>query len=445
MSTQETVQRTCLIHENIEIIAIDLTQSQREKQDDKYLCVQCLIDKIGINTIVLYDNTIDMIKEMKSKAKKITQDMTQVRVNNIKQLQQSILDYDQLTKEVISKLQNNINQQIIEGEKEIELRDQQMDSINLEEDIPILSSLYKGNNQFEIPNQSYNSETISQFLDQLEQSLHQISISQQISSIYSQIKKIKQQFSIQLEFGKIDKYRTPSLKQVCKIHEQEIIMVDISRCDSEQQNRLACVECIQQFPNKYVSLKEAYKRWNQYKEQQYKMNSDFKNHRQSKFDLGVQIVSEFQHSVKNRINEIIQSLEAQFKLDSQIILIENDQKNLNIDELDEQEILKVLNILSQKDQHLNQKKQLEKLNQEDSIFYTNLKQNLDYLIKQNILTKYNIINVFIDNQQELLTINDIDSIDSNLNQLDEKSMIKKFKLLEYITQIINDSFNFYKN
>lgn len=60
-------KKCCLIHENYEIIAVDLNVSSNKK----FLCANCLIEMIGTKTIILYDKTLSMIKDMKNKSNEL--------------------------------------------------------------------------------------------------------------------------------------------------------------------------------------------------------------------------------------------------------------------------------------------------------------------------------------------------------------------------------------
>ncbi|CAD8105632.1 unnamed protein product [Paramecium sonneborni] len=441
MSEKMIEKRTCQLHENLEILAVDLSQQSNEQDVNKYLCVKCLIEKIGIKEIVLYDKTIDMIKEIKSKQKKQNQDMIQEKVQNIKQLQQSILEFDKIMKGTISKLQNSFDQQIMEGQKEIQQRDSQIDSINLDQGIQILSSIYRENDEYEIPTQKYETENISQFLDSIKQQLLQISTSQQFLQIQQSIKTIEQQFLIKEDPPKIQKNITLSLKQICKIHESDIIMINLNPSESQSQKRFACVECIQECSNNYVSLKEVNKRWIQYTQQQNEIKQNYQIKRQSKFNSATLIII-----IKNTLSEIIQSLDTQFKQEDSLFLIKNDYKDFNINQLDEQEIQNVVDILCQKDQHSKLKNKQEDLNQFDSKFYSNLKLNLDNLMQYDILTKHNLIKIIDDNEQDIIKIDDYVQNNNELNnKLDANSFFKKLLISDQYNFILNDVFNFYIN
>ena len=63
MSSIECKIENCTAHK-LEILAVDL-KAHKEK-NNKFLCVKCLIERIDGNYIVLINEGLEMIKEMKN-------------------------------------------------------------------------------------------------------------------------------------------------------------------------------------------------------------------------------------------------------------------------------------------------------------------------------------------------------------------------------------------
>ncbi|CAK63461.1 unnamed protein product (macronuclear) [Paramecium tetraurelia] len=436
MSDQEFGKRICQNHANFEIIAVQEIQS--DSQDIKYLCVKCLIQMIGIQNIILYEDFIKA-KEKRNTCEMEIKQQTQQRVNYMKELQQSVDKLDQLMKGVIGQLQNNIGEKIAQSQKEIEQGDSQGESKSLDEN----NSIQEGTSG-NIDEQE-KSKIISNFFRSIKEQVKQMQGSQEYLQIILSIKKIEQSFQIKSEPFQMEINKTLSLKQNCKIHNQVIIMVDLNLYESEPQNRFACVQCIQEFHNQYVSLSDVIQRFRKYNEEKESINESYHTQRKGKFKNTSQMLSQLKNKYNQEISDIVQSLDKQFKEQEYLDQKDNDLSILDIQELDEKEVMDIVDILCKKDQHAELKEKQKTQDENDSKVYKMLKKNLECLMQYDILTIHNLMNILQGDQLNLLNIEDFIENNESIIKLDDNQFIKKFQRLQQYLSIIEYSFSFYND
>ncbi|CAD8201958.1 unnamed protein product [Paramecium pentaurelia] len=443
MSIIENVNKICQTHQ-FEILAVDLQAAREQKQ--KYLCVKCLIERIQGNNIVLLSEAIEMIKEMKNQCKDEVEKKNQETLNSIQNLQSSVLKINEHFTQVFDKLQYKINENINSNEQHIEQKKTSFDELNLDKDIETLSLIYKGNSNCESIKQEQNLEEFVQMLDKIQSELSMISNIKQFSQIFESIQQIKSQFQIGQNTPKrrFDKHETPTLKYVCNQHGKKIMMINLSQ-NEQDQSGLACEKCIQQFPKReYITVEDANTKWKELQGQQKLMISKYNNSRYSKFNSSIKSIQQLKEIYNQTLTDIIQQLERQRNMNQNT---QNNNSNVveDIYELDEQEILKIVDFLSQKDKNYKLKLEQQEQDQVDLIFYQNQKNHLENLMKYNLLTKNNLMRIQNQDQYEQYSITDIIQENQYDSNSDVQSFFKKFLLLEQYCSIFDDSCNFYKN
>ncbi|CAD8128828.1 unnamed protein product [Paramecium sonneborni] len=443
MSFNDNKIKMCQAH-LLEILAVDLNAAKEQKQ--KYLCAKCLIERIDGNYIVLLKEAINMIKEMKTKCKEDAVKKTQDALTNMQNLQSSVSKINEQFSIVFEKLQNKIKENINLNEQEIELKKNLTDELILDKDIETLSFVKNGSgsSNFDPPKQKYNLDNFVQLLDKIQNDLLQTSNKQQFSEIFEQIQQLKSLFQLGQPTlkRKFNKHETPTLKQLCNQHGKKIMMMNLNQ-DQLEQSGLACEKCIQQFPKReYITIEDANIKWKEFQGQQKQMISKYNNDRQFKFSSVIKLIQQLKDIYDHTLSDLIQQLERQ-----KIMNYENQNYNLNyvedIYEKDEQEILKIVDILSQKDKHQRLKKEQQEQDQVDLIFYQNLKQNLENLMKYDLMTKYNLLRIQNMDQGQLSNYIEINQYNESQNNSDFKSIIKKFQQLDQFLSIIEDANTFY--
>ncbi|CAD8079310.1 unnamed protein product [Paramecium sonneborni] len=443
MSSQNNNKLMCSSHENFEIIAVDLKKQTIDKQGNKFLCAQCLIQKLGDGNIILYNQTIEMIKDLKQKSNQLNREACQLKLQNMQELESSINNFNELFNDIFNKLLKSIDQQIKENQKEIQSKDVTIDLINLAEDVQILSDNYQGDNQYSIPREQINVQSISQFLDVIKLPLIQLSSSSQFSQILQSIKKIEQQYSIiqQHQNNEKEQKKTPSLNQICTDHQLEIIAINLHSIGQESEtNRFACIECIEQNPIKYISLKKVNQKWNEFIEEQNQLTTQYNSKRESKLNSFIKLIEQLKDNYIKTLSQIEDQI-------IQLLQIDNSKeqyqiKNISFFEQDEQSIKQIVDILSQKDKHATLQAKQDKINEEDSLLFLNLKQGLDNLIKQDLFAKEQLVKISNSNFDDsfIFKINE----QNTKNDCQEcQDFIIKTQISDQYLSIINESIQFH--
>ncbi|CAD8129226.1 unnamed protein product [Paramecium sonneborni] len=304
----------------------------------------------------LLTETIDMIQDMKTQTLRVNKEENQIRLNNMKQLQSSVLEFKELIKSVLSKILNNIDQQINQIEKEIDLKEFKPEIKNLEEDVEILSNNYKGNYNYVIPVQQSSLENDIKFVDSLHQILNSIQNSQQYIQIIGSIECIKSKKKNQ-EVTKVnqtslrvfDQHKAPISYKQCNKHNKRIMMVNIN-LDDQELSKFACIDCIQEFPLQYITLEEASKRWNLLKGQQEDLNNLYNLKRKNQYNHSVQIIKKLKDNYNQTLNEILISLDKQLENRNDDIFSSNKFNNKELLQMDEKQFQQIIKLLSSKDQ-----------------------------------------------------------------------------------------------
>ncbi|CAD8116965.1 unnamed protein product [Paramecium primaurelia] len=436
----EIPKRFCQMHDNYDIIAVDLSISCNKK----FLYVKCLLEMIETKSIVLSDKAIQMIKDMKNKSDEQKQELNKIKLQNLKQLQNSTAQFEGLIKNTLSKLSDSIEHQIIENQNELDTTDSQVQRIDLEEDIEILSTNYKENEEFNMAVQHIDKSKLSQFFDSIKESLIQQQSSKHFNQINQLIDNIEKQLSISQDTKnkQIEEYKTPSLNQLCSKHNYQIISVNLNQVqNNENLNRLACIQCIQEIPIQYVTLNETSKRWNQFVEQQDEMKSKYQRQREFKIKKTIKFIKQLKQQYQQILTEIIQSLNDQL---NQVIEDSQQIKQMDISvflQLDEKSIQQIVNILSLKDQPHSLKTIQENTDKHYSQFQQQLISKLNNLIQQELIIKEKLIKISNNNEKQLEE-SDFEDIKDNPNIT---QFLQNCRLQSQYLQIVEDSFNFYKN
>ncbi|CAD8129551.1 unnamed protein product [Paramecium sonneborni] len=371
-----------------------------------------------------------------------TEDREYLWMLNIK-----VLEFKGLMKSVLSKMLNNIDQQINQIEKEVDLKEFKPEIKNLEEDVEILSNNYKGNFNYIIPVQQSSLENDIKFVDSLNQILNSIQNSSQYTQIIESLECIKQKNKKQEEsqVNKItqrefDQQKASFLYQKCNKHSKKIVMVNLNQEDQEL-SQFACLDCVQEFPLQYITLEEANKRWILQKGQQEDLIHQYNLKRKNQYNNAVQIIKKLKDTYNQTLNEIIISLDKQLDNSNDDIFSTNKFSNTDLFQMDEKQLQQIIKLLSSKrlNQHIIE--QQEKNDQQDLLFYSNLKTKLENLMKEDLLCKYQI-NKNLNKQQQI--INQI--IDDNKNALDSElhEFIQKSQMQEIYLTIFNESVESFK-
>ncbi|CAD8116690.1 unnamed protein product [Paramecium primaurelia] len=148
--------------------------------------------------------------------------------------------------------------------------------------------------------------------------------------------------------------------------------------------RLACVECIEENPFQYISLKEANNMWNTFIGQSEDLISEEKKH-----------LKWLQKKLNNQKIIIIIHQKCSNQKQQRVFRLPQIRKQIHF-YLDEKSIEKMIDLLSQQDKNILQ--QYKKQDRLDKLFYQNVKSKLETLIKHDLLCKQQLMKILQDQQ-----------------------------------------------
>ncbi|CAD8214049.1 unnamed protein product [Paramecium octaurelia] len=385
---------------------------------------------------------------MKTQSLKIAKEENVLRLTNLKQLQSSIKSFKNQIKSELGKLLQLIDQQMEQIQIEIESKESKLEIKNYNEEIQILSKNYIGNFNYNIPKQLCYKEKDLALVQLIQESIESQSKSQYFIQIMESINLIRssepinQQANInQIPTKEFDQHKTPCLNQICNKHNKEIIMLNINY-NEPKFSRLACVECIQENPIQYVSLKEANNMWNTFIGQSEDLISKHNCRREQMFKLVIEEIKQLKDYYNHSLSEMLSSIDEQFEKNNQEIQDFLKQENKQIFELDEKSVEKMIDLLSQQDKNKHILQQQDKQDRLDQLFYQNVKSKLETLIKHDLLCKQQLMLILQEQQNNNNIGNNLQTDIKITPEINE--FMSKCQLQEQYLKIFTESTNFQK-
>ncbi|CAD8119047.1 unnamed protein product [Paramecium primaurelia] len=192
--------------------------------------------------------------------------------------------------------------------------------------------------------------------------------------------------------------------KICKKHNQEIIMINISQEKSEF-SRWACIECIEENPIQYVSLKEAKKMWIKYIDQSKDLIFTKTGSRKQKLQIILQKVKQIKTNLNNQLQEILIIIEKQITEDYQTNEDFLQLGKKQIFELEKTQFEKLINLLIQKEKN----KEIQELQEKQAILdykvYSNINTNLDSLLEIYLLSKQQLLTIILQQDSQQIGVN----------------------------------------
>ncbi|CAD8207581.1 unnamed protein product [Paramecium pentaurelia] len=391
--------------------------------------------------MALLNEATEMIQSMKTQSLKLVKEENVLRLTNLKQLQSSIKSFKNQIKTELGKLLQLIDQQMEQIQIDIESKEQKLEIKNYDEEIQILSKNYIGNFSYNIPRQQTYKEKdqvlvqlIQESLQSQSKSQHYIQIMESIDLIRSSV-PINQQAKInEIPAKEFYQNKTPCLNQICNKHNKEIIMLNVNHTEPKF-GRLACVECIQENPIQYISLKEANNMWNTFIGQSEDLISKHNFRREKTFKMVIEEIKQLKDYYNNSLSEMLSSIDEQLIKNNKKFLDFLKLENKQIFDLDEKQVEKMIDLLSQQDKNKHILQQQEKQDRLDKLFYQNVKSKLKTLIKHDLLCKQQLMTILQDQQNNSDLGNRADiQITPEIHEF-----ISKCQLQEQYLQIYNES------
>ncbi|CAD8118061.1 unnamed protein product [Paramecium sonneborni] len=423
-------------HKGFKIVAVDLSQKFNKENDQKrFYCVKCLIEKIGSKKIILFEEALKKAEDAKKELKKNSDLQIQQKLENIQKIKASITTMEENFQNTLIAFQKYLEQQITIVQKQME---EIPEPTNLDDNIKLLSSCYKDDNQFSSPQPNQDTKEMVRLLNSIKSFIEQIKSSQYIHETEKQIKMIESQNYIDQDFEVQQK--TPALIILCETHQMEIIMLNLSQAEFVQKNTYLCIDCIQdsiiganKATSNYLSLKEANKRWKMYLEEQ----NENKTQRQTKFIQAIGIIKKLQEKYNQEFSKINQSLNDELIKEPKGFEKLLKLKNISFFDQDQQNLNFIMEILGQKEKYKNQE-QIQ--SQEDSKFFQSQKKILEELIKENLIVE-NQLSWIQNYDQQPQNLNDVskDNIQTDQEVID---FLKKTSIYEQYFSLFEVSFNY---
>ncbi|CAD8214056.1 unnamed protein product [Paramecium octaurelia] len=445
--TQEVQQDTiCKIH-NLELIAVDLDLS--DKSQMQFFCGKCLVDKLNNNRVTTIEQSKERIIQFKTQQKDIKNKENQARLNYYKNILDQIMDFKQSINNSLDKMYQQIQQYIFPIQKEKqELLDYDQ-QFNYFEDLKQLSQLYSQGQQ-----KSTKLEDDNNFIDEIQRQFELLfNCTEYFSTIDTfkntkeTIKDIKENNIIELIPIQTSKneYKTPCLSRVCNIHKKEIIMIDMDSQKQEMEDRFVCVDCISANPQiKYYTIEDVNKQWKEYNEESDKILKEYKKESKNKKSDLINQVIKFRTNYNKKLNEISDKLISEQFLGIDKPKQSNSIKKLSIQTLDDEQLIKDLKQLIEKEKEkvsFNQTIINEK--NKDSIFYKEIQVHLESLKQydqQDISQSLDILKgISVERKLILQLTETIQQIQkSGQNEENQKNQVNFIKeIQEFIHQATN--------
>ncbi|CAD8117198.1 unnamed protein product [Paramecium primaurelia] len=438
---EQSNMKMCSKHK-LEIVLVDL--EAKVAQEDRYLCVRCIIERMNKKKMNMIDETKNLIKEMKMTEQNQKFEDNKKRLDNFKIVGQLLRDLKQNIDSIFDKIFNNIQSKLSQIQSDIENIESQTIIFNFEVDIERLSQYQE---------QQINSQSIQaieddhKFIEQIQKQLSSFINSQQYNKLMNnQIIFVNEIVAQDLqtneqpnEMIKAQDYKTPALKLICEEHTKEIIMFNLN-VNSNQQPKMACVKCIQQYPASYTPLEELISQWDQYQKRNQAYSNEIQKTRSVMQQKILKVIQDIKLQNDQIFDDLIQSLNNQQQ--SIEHMNQNQINGKSFYQLTSNQINEILIQLSQIDKfksHKDQKSNIEKI---DKIFYSDLRSRLEHLIQYQQINAQRI-NYLLMNDNKV--IHEIDNLLKSTQQEDvdnKEETADILQIIEKTRQIMEQSFNF---
>ncbi|CAK58098.1 unnamed protein product (macronuclear) [Paramecium tetraurelia] len=419
----EIRENMCQIH-NREIIAIDLNST--ENGSIKYLCCDCIVEKLNNNRISTIEQTQARIQEYQALRQEKKAGEIKIKLQQYKIVLEKYSEFKINACNSLVKIYDQIKTQIsILEEKQSLLRKFQTTS-NFQEDVKSLSEFLSLNeNQIEF---QQDTQSFDDLIRELELIFNKTAYQQTIITFKEAKQKI-QEFNegnqiklmpLQFENNK----KAQSLSRLCPTHNKEILLIDLESKNKQIEERFACLECVgdEGFNCKQKSIEKINLLWNQKKINQIKFVEELKSKRQSKQEKLNKKIQQMRENYNSKINSISEQLITNFPLPITKTSELSKFKQVSIQQLSNEELNQTINYLIQQD---NDNIQNEYMITKDIQFTNSIESQLEQL-KQNDL---------LDIQESINILHDQSSIKNSLLLADNKlqGILQLSKLIQQST------------
>ncbi|CAK64942.1 unnamed protein product (macronuclear) [Paramecium tetraurelia] len=342
----------CSMHQQVGIAVQCLVKDQYHYS---ILCENCLAERVSNNQIYLLKDAQSVFEEFRlqclSEFELEQNDKISFYRNLqliVQKLQNHFLEtFDQINNQINEKLEfitQIFNQGYLSGNQEIqilnptitEFGEQLLEEITKFENIKNIGQQNAIDFQNQIQYQILKLQQ-SQILNECLELLISVDEGNQII--------LKEQNGKNLEYQKKSVQRTPKLDLMCKEHEKEIIIFDLSEQQSREK-RARCVECD---PCIFTSLSKCQNIWKNYERQQSEILEQFYLSRKSQIGSIKQQLLQLRSCFTQKINEIIQQLNGIMAQSEQEVFTRINSMNKDWNTMTMDEVLDIAETLSKQE------------------------------------------------------------------------------------------------
>ncbi|CAD8184621.1 unnamed protein product [Paramecium octaurelia] len=411
----EIREKMCQIH-NLKIIAIDLNST--ENGLIKYLCCNCVVEKLNNNRISTIEQTQARIQEYKALRQKKTAGEIEIKLHQYQIVLEKYIVFKNNACSALVKIKDQIETQInILKEKKSLLQNFQPVS-NFQEDVKSLSeflSLTEKQMEFQQDTQSF--DDLIRELDFIFNKAEYLQIILTFKEAKQKIEEFNENNQIELiplQFK--DDKKAISLSRLCPTHNKEILLIDLESNNKSIEERFACLECLSSegFNCKSKSIEKINLLWNQKKNNQIKIVEELKSKRQLKQEKLNQKIQQMRENYNSKVNSIIEQLITKFPLRITNTSENSKFKQISIQQLSNEELIQNINYLIQQD-------------------------NDNLIFDEYTITKDIQFSKSIESQLEQLQQNDLLDIQESINILHDQSTDNKLQGIIQLSKLIQES------
>ncbi|CAD8105880.1 unnamed protein product [Paramecium primaurelia] len=370
------LENKCSKHDQ-EFLAIRIVQDNKDQ--NKYLCPQCLIELINPKELILISEAKIQIQNKKGQISKNIEEQCKQKINLATNLKNSIQELKGPLEQIFTKINEEIDQFKNQTEKKIQ-ESEIITPENLDTDLVFLTD--EQINLTQSKTYENDLQLIKSLLNQFQfceiSSLSKQKIIEIISKCYD-ISKLQ----IETEDERNQKTKqTPSLKFLCQSHDQQIIMVQLDENSKFQQ--YSCVQCISEKQGKYITLRQlqqSLEAYNQCSEQSLKYCQQLREQHTNEI---IKICKQLCDKYIQTINLQIQQLEINLKSFEKIIETNLQFKDQNIYQFEQEQLLQKLEPIYMDQNPNHYSKIIEKQLELDKQLYGKFEEQMQELSKFEI-------------------------------------------------------------
>ncbi|CAD8200159.1 unnamed protein product [Paramecium pentaurelia] len=237
--------------------------------------------------------------------------------------------------------------------------------------------------------------------------------------------------------------KTLSLSNICAKHKKEIIMIDIDSENKKVEQRFACVQCISDNPQcQYKTIEDINQKWNEKLKKEDHIFNDLKSNRLKKKEKLNQKIAEMRKNYILQLDDINETLRTGFSFTTTQAREIKKFNQDSIQQLSKEELNQQIQSLIQNNQEkLIQDSKIELIIKRDSRISKEIENKLEQLKQHDQLDIQESINILYDKTND----NQIQGIFQHIQQIQESTMVNQEQLIrkQELDEFISSSTQIY--